>query len=105
VGIKAFLGSHLRLYLHEKKSVVKPTKTGLDFCGFVLYPGYRKIRKSSAMRFINRFKRQRRLYSEGLISMDKMQESVQSWIAHAAHGDTWGLRSSIFRKYPLTYHD
>lgn len=105
MNIKTFLGSHLRLLLHEKKSVIKPTRTGLNFYGFVLYPEYRKIRKSSVMRFIKRFKRQRRLYSEGLISMAKLQESVRSWIAHAAHGDTWGLRSSIFRKYPLTYHD
>jgi RNA-directed DNA polymerase len=105
MDIKIFLGSHLRLLLHENKSVVKPTRTGLDFCGFVLFPEYRKIRKSSAMRFIKRFKRQRRLFGEGLLSLDILQESVQSWIAHAEHGNTWGLRKDIFRKYPLTYYD
>jgi len=30
-----------------------------------------------------------------------MRESIQSWIAHAAHADSWRLRGQIFRKYPL----
>lgn len=99
--IRDFLGERLRLLMHENKSVVIPTQTGLDFCGFVLFPERRKLRRASITRFLKRFKLQRRLYSEGQMSLDEMTISVQSWIAHAAHADTWHLRSKLFREHPL----
>ena len=100
-GIRDFLGERLRLLIHENKSVVLPTRTGLDFCGFVLFPDRRKLRRSSITRFMRRFKNQRRLYAEGLLSLDEMTISVQSWIAHAAYADTRHLRSKLFRNHPL----
>ncbi len=101
LAIKEFLGSHLRLLLHENKSVVIPTSTGLGFCGFVLFPERRKLRRSGVTRFIRRYKMQRRLYSSGQLTLEKMTESVQSWIAHAAHADSWHLRNKIFRNIPI----
>lgn len=101
MAIKDFLGSRLRLFLHEKKSVVIPTRVGLDFCGYILFPDKKKLRRSSVMRFLKRYKLQRRQYATGQLSLGKMRESVQSWIAHAAHADTWRLRSQLFRKYQL----
>jgi len=35
------------------------------------------------------------------MSLDELNTSVQSWIAHANHGDTWRLRRRLFRDYPL----
>mgnify|MGYP003772126281 FL=1 len=99
--IRDFLGSQLRLLLHEKKSVVVPTRVGLDFCGYLIFPEKRKIRRSSVTRFLKRYKLQRRLYKTGQLTLEKMRESIQSWIAHAAHADSWRLRGQIFRKYPL----
>ncbi len=101
IAIRSFLGEHLRLSMHENKSVVIPTRTGLDFCGFVLFPEKRKLRRTSITRFLKRFKMQRSLYSQGQMSLDEVTTSVKSWIAHAAHADSWHLRSKIFREHPL----
>jgi RNA-directed DNA polymerase len=100
-AVREFLAARLRLVLHPVKSRVFPVKVGLDFCGFVLYPTHRRLRRSSVRRFVNRFRRQRAVYRRGELSLEDMTVSVQSWIAHAAHGDTWRLRERLFADYPL----
>jgi hypothetical protein len=37
----------------------------------------------------------RRNYQRDVISLEKMNASVQGWIAHAQHGQTWGLRRAL----------
>jgi RNA-directed DNA polymerase len=100
-AIQDFLGGHLRLMLHLRKSLVFPARVGLDFCGFILFSTHRRLRRSSVRRFVKRFRRQREAYRRGELSLDKMSKSVRCWIAHAAHGDTWRLRNRLFRDYPL----
>ena len=101
-AIRDFLGARLRLLLHDTKSVIQPTRIGLDFCGFVLFPTHRRIRRSSIRRFVHRFRSQREAYRAGKLSLEEMTISVQCWVAHAAHGSTWRLRSKLFRDYPLS---
>jgi RNA-directed DNA polymerase len=101
LAVRGFLASRLRLVLHPKKSLVFPVKVGVDFCGFRLYPTHRRLRRSSVRRFVRRFRRQREAYRRGELSLDEMNASVQSWIAHAAHGDTWRLRRRLFADYPI----
>ena len=75
--------------------------TGLDFCGFRLYPTHQRLRRSPIRRFVRRFRRQRELLAQGEMSLADLTISVSSWIAHAEHGDTWRLRERIFNDYPL----
>jgi retron-type reverse transcriptase len=101
-AIRDFLASQLRLTLHPKKSLVFPVNVGLDFCGFRLYPTHRRLRRSSIRRFVQRFRKQREAYWQGELSLDDLTISVQSWAAHAAHGDTWRLRERLFNDYPIS---
>ncbi len=98
-SIREFLGRRLRL--HPKKIVIFPTHIGIDFCGFVLFPTHRRLRRSSVRRFVQRIRRQREAYRNGELSLEKMSESVRCWIAHAEHGDTWRLRRRLFTDYPV----
>lgn len=100
--IREFLACRLRLTLHPKKSLVFPTHLGMDFCGFILFDDRRRIRRSSIRRFLRRFKHQRLAYRRGELSLEKMSESVRCWVAHAAHGDTWRLRSRLLRELPIS---
>lgn len=100
-AIRSFLETELRLVLHPRKSVIFPVTEGLDFCGFRIYPTHRRLRRSSVRRFIRRFRRQRQAYKRGELTLDDVSTSVRSWIAHAAHGDTWRLRQRLFKDYPL----
>jgi retron-type reverse transcriptase len=100
-AIADFLALRLRLLLHPRKSPVFPARVGIDFCGFRIFPTHRRLRRSSVRRFVRRFRLQRRAYQRGELSLDEMTTSVQSWIAHAAHGDTWKLRRRLFADNPL----
>ncbi len=100
-AIREFLATRLRLVMHAKKSLIAPVDTGLEFCGFRFFPTHRRLRRSSVRRFVRRFRRQRVAYHEGQLAMEDLHTSVRSWIAHAAHGDTWRLRQRIFGDYPL----
>jgi hypothetical protein len=100
-AIGDFLADRLRLELHPRKSPVFPARVGIDFCGFRIYPTHRRLRRSSVRRFVRRFRRQREAYWRGEISFEEMSHSVRSWIAHAAHGDTWRLRGRLFADYPI----
>ncbi|MFC2015813.1 reverse transcriptase domain-containing protein [Chloroflexota bacterium] len=100
-AIREFLGANLRLELHPRKSPVFPVHVGIDFCGFRIYPTHRRLRRSSVRRFVRRFRRQREAYRRGELSLEEMSRSVQSWIAHAAHGDTWRLRRRLFADYAI----
>jgi len=100
-AIREFLACRLRLVLHPKKSPVFPVAVGIDFCGFRLYPTHRRLRRTSVRRFVRRLRRQREAYRRGELALEEMSLSVQSWIAHAAHGDTWRLRRRIFGDYPI----
>jgi hypothetical protein len=101
VAIRDFLAANLRLELHPRKSPVFPVGVGIDFCGFRIYPTHRRLRRCSVRRFVRRFRRQREAYWRGELSLEEMSHSVQSWIAHAAHSDTWRLRCRLFADYPI----
>ncbi|RLC74606.1 MAG: RNA-dependent DNA polymerase [Chloroflexi bacterium] len=100
-AIQEFVTNRLRLLLHPRKSVVFPVRVGIDFCGFRIYPTHRRLRRSSVRRFVRRFRRQREAYRRGEMTLEEMTISVRSWIAHAAHGDTWRLRTRLFSDYPI----
>jgi len=43
--IKTFLKINLKLKLHPKKQILKPTTKGIDFCGYIVKPDYTLIRR------------------------------------------------------------
>lgn len=86
----------LRLKLHSYKCQIFPVKAGTDFLGYQIFPSHRRLRKSSVTRARRRFKRLQKDYSTGKISQHDVNQSVQSWLGHVRHADTYGLRRAIF---------
>ncbi len=43
--IEIFLKANLKLKLHPKKQILRPTMTGIDFCGYIIKPEYTLIRR------------------------------------------------------------
>ena len=88
--------SKLRLKLHRYKCQIFPVKAGTDFLGYQIFPSHRRLRKSSVTRARRRLKRLQKDYSMGKISQHDVNQSVQSWLGHVRHADTYGLRRAIF---------
>jgi len=84
------------LYLNPRKVYLTPTRCGLDFLGYRVYPRFKQLRHDNAYRFQRKLKKRIRAYQTGQISWQDLDASVQSWLGHAKQADTWGLRKSIF---------
>lgn len=87
--------AHLRLRLHEARAAIFPTHTGLPFLGWRLYPDHRRLKRRNGVAFVRRYRGLLARFAAGELAWPQVNASVQSWIAHAAHGDTWGLRRAV----------
>jgi len=96
--IARFLGDSLRLSLHANKSTVFPVKSGVDFCGFRVFPYYRKLRKANVKIFVKRVKKMQKFFARGEIGLRYISDSVMAWIAHASHGNTYKLRGKLLSR-------
>lgn len=85
-----------RLRLHPTKAHVSPVRDGLSLLGYCVYPHRRRLRNDNGYRFRRRLRRFARGYAEGRLQWQDFNPSVQSWIGHAQHADTAGLRSTMF---------
>jgi len=92
--ISAFL-VRLRLVLHDRKTQVYPVDTGIPFLGFRLFPNYRRLKRPNVIRFKRRMRRLFLQFADGYIPMERVQASINGWVAHAAHGSTYRLRAQL----------
>lgn len=96
-SVRERLAAH-RLRLHPRKAHVSQVADGLNLLGYLVYPHHRRLRSDNGHRFARRLRRFARGYAEGRLDWKAIDASVQSWIGHARHADTEGLRRAIFAK-------
>jgi len=89
----------LRLSLHEPQ--VFPVHTGIPFLGFRIFPDHRRLKKRRGVAFQRRFCSLYQDWLAGQIPRARLDASARSWAAHAAWGDTYGLRRAVLGKYIL----
>lgn len=94
-AIKEYLKG-LRLLLHEEKCRVYKSSDGVPFLGMVIFPYRRRLKRDNVVRFKRRLKRFQELHKTGQIPWRRIHQSIQSWIGHAFHADSWRLRELIF---------
>lgn len=93
--------AHERLTIHEPQAQVLPTRCGIPWLGFVVYPTHRRLKRRNAVNFTRRFKCNLEAYRTGGITFAELDASVNGWINHVRYADTWGLREHIFRSHPI----
>ncbi len=86
----------LRLRPHPNKTLVVPTRNGLDLLGYRVTPHKRWLRNDNGYRFQRRLHRFARGYASGCLDWDDFNSSVQSWIGHARQANTYVLRRKLF---------
>ena len=87
----------LRLQLHENKAQVWPVSCGTDFLGYMVFPDHRRVRRNNVVRFRRRMKQMQEEYGRGLWKPEDVTIRIQSWLAHAAHADSYGLRKKLMK--------
>jgi hypothetical protein len=99
--LKEAVREHLaadRLTLHPHKAHVAAVHDGLDLLGYLVYPHRRWLRNDNGHRFARRLRRLARAYAEGHVAWQDIHPVLQSWIGHARHADTEGLRTVLFER-------
>ncbi|MEO0834575.1 MAG: RNA-directed DNA polymerase, partial [Cyanobacteria bacterium J06642_3] len=101
IAIEAYL-ARLRLKIHPIKSQLFETKQGANFLGFRILPDQIRVRTENLRRARRRLTRLQTDYATGKINWSEVSQSLTSWSAHLAHGDTWQLRKKIFSSLVFT---
>ncbi len=91
-----------RLLLHPRKAHITPVEDGLNLLGYLVFPNHRRLRNDNGHRFVRRLRGFARAYAERQMEWEDFNPSVQSWIGHARHADTEGLRERIFSDIVFT---
>jgi len=90
-----FLYSDLYLTVNPRKVKLYPAKQGVYFVGYVIFPGYMKLRGSSVRRFKKRYRKQLIAMMNERIEPSAMRQSFASWKAHASHTNSKRLIAKL----------
>ncbi len=98
--ISEFLDSKLELKLNPKTNIFK-AKNGVDFVGYRHWHTHKKIRKANLKRMYKRIKKINRLYADNQIDFEKINKSIQSFLGHIKHADTYNFRRKMLNNIKL----
>lgn len=102
--IEDFLMDRLGLKTNHKTQVFPVSVTNgraLDFLGYRMWVTHRRLRKSSIRRMVRRMRKLQKQYAAGDIDLDDIRPVVHSWLAHAKHAESYGLRRHILDRFPF----
>ena len=74
--------------MHEPQAQVLPTRCGIPWLGFVVYPTHRLLKRRNAVNFSRRLQHLVDDYRAGRISFAELDASVQGWIKHVRFADS-----------------
>jgi retron-type reverse transcriptase len=94
-----------RLSLHPDKTFVVPVTEGVDHLGYRIFPTHRRLRQDNVWRFLRKMRRMQGLYAEDKVALDEINTTLKSWLGHARHADTQGLRTRIFTEICFARQD
>lgn len=93
--IEGFLDDKLGLALNGKTGI-SPVSHGVDFLGYRIWKDHRLLRKRSTKRIKRALKHFQKLYGQGKISFEQINATVQSWLGHARHANSFTFRKKLF---------
>ena len=92
--IETFLHQQLHLELNAK-SKYYPNKMGVDFCGYRIFTTHKLLRLNSKKKIKKSVKKWNYLYKNNKLNVAKATESLNSWIGHASHCNSYTLQKKI----------
>lgn len=99
-----FLKDNLHLELNSK-SRYYPCKMGVNFCGYRTFCTHRLLRTSSKVKIKNNVKHWNKLYKYKKLDIPLAIQSINSWLGHSNHCNSYKLQQKILRKCDFLYFD
>lgn len=100
--IEDFLKKNLKLELNSK-SRYYPYKMGVNFCGYRIFTTHRLLRLSSKKKIKKKVKTWNKLYKENNLDLDYTMQSINSWIGHSSHCNSYKLQKRILENCNFLY--
>lgn len=88
-----------RLRLHTERLRITPSRAGLTFCGYRIWPTHRYLPKTSIRRYRRRLRWMKRAYAAGEIDSKIIQQRLASWLGHARQADSVGLIKRLSKEW------
>jgi RNA-directed DNA polymerase len=86
----------LGLTIHPSKIQLRRTSEKVDVLGYQVSRHRRWLRNENGQRFVRRLKLLKKAVGRGQLTFEQAKPSIMSWIGHAQHAETYGLRCKIF---------
>jgi retron-type reverse transcriptase len=97
--ITKFLNEKLNLETNSKTKIF-PLEQGVNAYGFKVWTTHRLLRDQSKRAMKRRIKVMDAKLKRGEIKEKDVQQTVNSWLGHARHSNSYNLAKKIFKNYP-----
>ena len=102
--IAVFLKNSLALELNNK-SRYYPYKMGVNFCGYRIFTTHKLLRLNSKKNIKKKIKKWNIKYKEGKLNIPLAIQSINSWIGHSSHCNSYKLTRKIVDSCNFLYTD
>lgn len=96
--IRTYVKDHLDLELNEKTHIY-PLAQGINTLGFRIHTTHLEVRNSSKAAMKRRIKKIDEKVQSGRMTKKQAHQSVNAWLGHARHSNSYNLAKKIFEKY------
>lgn len=97
--IRGFLAT-LRLAPNPRKFEISRTRDGVNWLGFLVFPDGCRVRRERRVSYRRRLRRLWERVEAGAKEVSDITVSIRSWVAHAIHGRSRGLRRHLLWRCP-----
>lgn len=92
--IEGFLNRELHLDLNAKTTINK-VKNGISFVGYQIHANWRKLKRKTLKKMKARIRYIEKQYADGLIDLEAVNSTMQSYYGLMSHCNSYGLRCWI----------
>ena len=93
-AIRDFLGEELLLDLNDKTQI-NTIRHGVEFVGYRIRPGHRKLKRKSLRKMKARIAHIEKEYAAGEIDVENVNATMQSYFGDMKHYDSDGIRTKL----------
>lgn len=103
-NIELFLFENLKIELNAK-SRYYPYKMGVNFCGYRIFTTHKLLRLSSKKKIKKNVKKWNKKYNNGELNLNLTMQSLNSWLGHSSHCNSYKLQQKIINSCNFIYND
>lgn len=100
--IENFLNEKLYLKLNSKSKFFH-NRFGIDFLGYRIFNDYLLLRNNSKKKIRKKIRKWNKAYDNGTLDTHKVKLSINSWLAHIKHCDSYRLKEKILNEIKFKY--